>query len=185
MRNFIFFISAALLLISCAKEQGGNFYKVVTDLRGIYKPVEVRSEEPVDINGDGTESTDLLTEYYDLHTSNLELRVNAEERLMLYQLFWQEPVFSKPDGGEVYPAAYSKDFETDYVNVPVTGTYRVDKSFKTITFTPYNAQEATPSLIEIKGNGFVEVSMTRKIMTTQGWKDLKTKALYKRFYNSH
>lgn len=192
MRKIIFFILASLFFSGCSKNHEEEKYnRIVADLKGKYKPYMIRSDLPVDINGDGIKSMDLLSEIEDLNQSEFHLRVNGQS-LLFYQLFWQEPFFvSKSTGDRLDPltVTYTKDLRIDYANQATGGRFEVNDSFSKITFTPDSTllfiTKVTPDIAEIKGDGIVFVSFTRKVFTTDGWQDLKITGRYRRYYNSH
>lgn len=192
MRKIIFFILTALFFSGCSKNHEEEKYnRIVADLKGKYKPFMIRSDLPVDINGDGVKSMDLLSEIENLNRSEFHLRVSGQS-LMFYLLYWQEPFFiSKSTGDRLDPltVTYSKDLRIDYADQPTAGRFEVNDSFSKITFTPDAGPlfmtNVTPDIAEIKGDGIVIVSFTRKIFTTDGWQDLKITGRYRRYYNSH
>lgn len=189
MRKTIFFILTALFFSGCSKDNDDEKYnRIVAELKGKYKPIEIKSDFSVDINGDGNKSTDLMSEIENLNLSEFQLRVSGTSS-MYYDLFWQEPTYkSKSTGNRVDPETYSNDLEIDYANQSTSGVFEVNDSFNTITFIPSVSifkQDIKPDPAQIKSDGIIVVSVMRKLLTTDGWRDLKVTGTYKRYSNSY
>lgn len=189
MKKIIFFILTALFFSGCSKDDDDEKYnRIVAELKGKYKPIEIKSDFSVDINGDGNKSTDLMSEIENLNLSEFQLRVSGTSS-MYYELFWQEPTYkSKSTGNRVDPETYSNDLEIDYANQSISGVFEVNDSFNTITFTPSVSifkQDIKPDPAQIKSDGIIVVAVMRKLLTTDGWRDLKISGTYKRYSNSY
>jgi hypothetical protein len=171
-------IAAASLLLanSCKRsetlEPNKDTKALYERFHGKYKVVSSVSSEPIDLNRDGTLSTNLLTEL-DLQNSPLEIRIRDH---FLFSQFWPE----------AYPLFSVQDTAVNYANQGVTRTFEFDKDIKRLYITPESPLNdpirfPVPLEVLIKTGDNVEVTSEKRVFSATGWKVIIVVTLYERY----
>ena len=179
------YLLVILFLFSACDKEDAYYNKLESSVKGKYKPLQLKSDIPVDVNGDGLASTELLQEIPELKDSNLELRVNAKDAIY-YELFWQTQWFhSKTEGSISNPEREDPDnLLIRYANQATWGTFDTDKSFTKITLYPEGSRDATTIEGKIQDKT-ITITYQRRLFTKAGWKDVNVTGQYLKFSDSY
>lgn len=139
---------------------------------GKYKLVNALASEPIDLNRDGTSSTNLLSEL-DLENSLLEIRISSQ---FVFSQSWPE----------VYLSPGTPDSVIHYANQGVSRYFEFDDALHQLNIKPENpmideVRYPMPEAVLIKPGDYLEVTINKRLYTSQGWKMIKVVTLYKRF----
>ena len=166
----------ALLCVSSCKRSVVDPNKDVEALHerfhGKYKLVNAMASEAVDLNRDGTLSNNLLSEL-DLENSLLEIRISTQ---FIFSQTWPE----------VYLSPGTPDSVIHYANQGVSRYFEFDEALHQLNIKPENptideVRFPMPESVLIKQGDNIEVTINKRLYTSQGWKVIKVVTLYKRF----
>jgi hypothetical protein len=169
-------ILALLFLSSCKRSDitNPNIDKKVLYERfhGKYKAIQSTASEPVDLNFDGTVSTNLLTEL-NLENSELEIRVSTQ---LVFSQTWPE----------VYLTPGTPDSIVNYARQGVSRFFEFDNTIQQLNVkaeTPLidEVRFPMPESVLIKQGDNIEVTINKRLYTSHGWKIIKVVTLYKRY----
>lgn len=181
MKNAVlFFLSTSfffLALNSCKKE---NLTDDTFDrFNGKYEILSAKANYSVDINMDGSKSSELLNEIPNLSNSWLELRIINHANLNLLDQMWPEQML-----------IYSSDTDIpiiDYIFRSTPFAFDFDKDFSNILVDTLNIAEKDknhsilPRSIHILDDEIIVINFTKKLYTSEGWKLLEIESRYKRW----
>jgi hypothetical protein len=169
-------IVLALLCVNSCKRPNIDPNKDVEALHerfhGKYKLVNAVASEAVDLNRDGTSSTNLLSEL-DFENSLLEIRISSQ---FVFSQSWPE----------VYLSPGTPDSVIHYANQGVSRYFEFDDALHQLNIKPENpmideVRYPMPEAVLIKPGDYLEVTINKRLYTSQGWKMIKVVTLYKRF----
>lgn len=180
MKNAVlFFLSTSLLFLglnSCKKE---NLTDDTFDrFNGKYEILSAKANYSVDINMDGSKSSELLNEIPNLSNSWLELRIINHANLNLLDQMWPEQML-----------IYGSDTDRpiiDYIFRSTPFAFDFDKDFSNILVDTLNIAEKDknhsilPCSIRIFDDEIIVINFTKKLYTSEGWKLLEIESRYKR-----
>lgn len=174
-----FFICITIILTGCSrKDAAPDYTKQIHDqLHGKYKAISSTSNDAVDVNLDGTESTDLIVEIPALTEaySNLEIRIPNKDHFLL---------------GESWPVQYLGYGTIPAVNYANQGVDRLftlaansnEMLVKPDTdYIPDPDKFPFPIAVTIEGPDLIKIVTDRKIYTSKGWITTTITTVYKRF----
>ena len=167
-----FFIA---IITSCKHSQGepNEDKKALFErFHGKYKIVNCTSNVPVDLNKDGIPSDNLTTEI-DLQNSELELRISDQYLLMQH---WPE----------VYLSYGIPDSAVNYANQGVVRVFSFDREIQQLIFKPDDPSVdqqrfPMPKAVLIKSNDHIEITVSKRLYNSTGWKMVEVTTLYKRY----
>ena len=159
--------------ISCSSDKPDNTNHYLQEMTGRYRLSEIYTDEPVDIDLNGTYNTDLTQEIcmavWPFEFLTAEITNNYYTRVS-----YNVPVYSLP---EVYPA------EPCFATAS-TGYYLdVSKSDGAVTITerPDNLEQERGTLQTVSyNNDTLHLIMSREFITADGWKPFVLHMVYKK-----
>ena len=187
MKHILYlFICVTAIFTGCSRKDAttDNTKQIHDQLHGKYKAISSISKDAVDINLDGTASTDLLTELPDLTMaySNLEIRIIDKDKFMLSES-WPQQYLSYGAN----PDVYNPSVGVSYANQGVDRFFTLHENNKDIRVKP-DANPAPdpikfpfPSAVTIEGPDVIKIVIVRKFYTLQGSKTTTITTVYKRF----
>ncbi len=196
MRNFSIFIVLICFLVSCNNNQSDTSIRPLLHekFNGKYELISSFSNIPVDLNNDGSESTNLLLENSMLLFSEIEIRIPNEPDLFIkdnefvFSEFWpteNEHRLKNKDVIKVYDTPLNTGDYDIYGNILI-GVFTDD--FRTCTISDYFKikDDGKNTLIEVKSidvleNETIRVTVIRKLYTMNGWVLSEIESLYKRY----
>ncbi|HKG05192.1 MAG TPA: hypothetical protein VKB19_01970 [Pedobacter sp.] len=164
-----------LFLQSCKKNAVGKDDDLKARFEGKYKIIKAVADRSVDLNLDGSASSNLMSEIPNLEKVYLDLRVNKKTGPSIYSQLWPNQFLSTPDpSGAVYVnfanqatgATFSIDLENMKLNV---FRDRPDPSFP------------LPLSVSILPNNRLKIIMEKNIYTPDGWSKVHVEVEYERF----
>ncbi|ALI98579.1 hypothetical protein DC20_05840 [Rufibacter tibetensis] len=154
---------------------------------GKYAPIRSTSSLALDVDRDGNASTDMLAEIGDLSNSWVEVRVystgsNSAPASLTFIHQWPKQ--------ELTPAEPTNDNPLSrlwYATKVVYWSFSFDSSRTRLLLEPQPADQSNPELytpaesVLVKGDGQIEVTLSKRLYTTEGWKTARIVTLYGRF----
>ncbi|HEX6426606.1 MAG TPA: hypothetical protein VF008_02925 [Niastella sp.] len=180
-RIIYFLICSVTILSSCSRDKDAtdNTKQVYERLHGKYKAVSSISSEAVDVNLDGTVSTDVLSEIPDLAECNLEILIVSKDKFLLIQS-WPEQYVGYPE-----PAGYDPSLGVNYARQGVLRTFSLDETNNMLEVHADTYQVAErfvfPSAVTIEGAETIKIVFSKKLYTSAGWKIATITTTYKRY----
>ena len=201
MMRIILFTLVLTLFFGC-EEQRIRKHNSELDERfhGKYEIISSISDVPVDLNMDGTATTDLLSENPLILSAYLEIRINDKKKRIfdnkytkrlidksrkhLFEELWPVESFGyDPDTSSFltvsyinyseWPNIYYFDFDTE--------TYAVTlESASSTTLEPPNTLISMEE-VAVEGEELLKVVNTRKLFTYDGWKVVRIESVYRRY----
>ena len=200
------FISVLVLsqVFSCKSEDKSlppaeNFDALHQQFHGKYKIVSSVSSEPLDVNLDGSSSTNLLKEIEVLQTGTLtdpfsQITIHGPSKVdpkpsFTFMQAWPEQ-FVRMGGGKVWdgiemipfnPAySFGYDMKVHYRE------FRFSEDLKQLTVLPDNSEsplflQSVPKSVTVQQDGRLVVVANRRIYTSQGVKEVTVTTTYERF----
>ena len=181
-RIIYFLICSVTILTSCSrhKDAADNTKQVYERLHGKYEVVSSISTEAVDVNLDGTSSTDMLTEITDLAGTNLEIRIVSKDKFY-FMHFWPEQLF----GYGPEPAGYDPSLTVNFARQGVSRTFSLDEANNRLEIhaDTYQVPErfTFPSAVTIEGADTIKLVFSKRLYTLAGWKTATITTIYKRW----
>ncbi|WKN43769.1 hypothetical protein [Tunicatimonas pelagia] len=190
-RNHITCCALAIILVvvSCRETENASsdttFEQVYQQFHGKYEIIHSTSDQEVDINRDGVESTDLLQEIPNLESARLELRI-VEKSLIgsgsIYLFVQSWPEQHVPDRIAEDPSAL--------IHYPMQGVVRTFILNESKNVLQVEEDEDTATDLEkfplhesvtVNDEGQIQVIVQKRILTTEGWQNLRITTLYTRY----
>jgi hypothetical protein len=173
-------ICSATILSSCSRDKDADNTKQLYErFHGKYKAVSSISTEAVDVNLDGTPTTDILTEIPELANCDLEIRIVSKDNFLFIHS-WPEQFVCCPE-----PAGYDPSLAVNYARQGVTRTFSVDETNNRLDIHADTYQVAErfvfPSAVTIEGPDTIKIVFSKKLYTSAGWKTTTITTIYKRW----
>ena len=154
---------------------------------GKYSLVHATSSEAVDVNLDGKASTDLLDELTDLRQTNIEVRIYGKtpfnpEPSFLFAHQWPKQEFFPEK-----PAGYVPGLQPRYATKVVVRSFAFDPSLTELVLETPASMLADPDLytplqsVTVQTGDRIEVTFTKRLYTSAGWKTVRVTSLYARY----
>lgn len=180
-RIIYFLICSVIILSSCSRNKDADNTKQVYDrLHGKYKAVSSISTEAIDVNLDGTPSTDILSEIPDLAQCYLEIRIVSKDNFLFDHPWPEQFVGHGPE-----PAGYDPSLAVNYARQGVTRTFSLDETNNIIEVHPdtYDvpARFVFPSAVTIEGADTIKIVFSKRLYTSAGWKTTTITTIYRRW----
>jgi hypothetical protein len=187
-KPLLLLLALGLLASACRKPDSGTSTEPNSALfqrfHGKYRPISSVSSEAVDVNRDGRESVDLLSEIEELPSAHLEIRLYSSGYLFVQ--FWPEQFVRGFERlGE--PAQYDPKLSVNYARQGAVYMCRVNAAVTQIDVIPElnpgpNRERYAPPLsVRIRPDDSLEVTNEKKFYTPTGWKTVRIVSIYKRF----
>jgi hypothetical protein len=173
-------ICIPVLLTSCSRKDSlADTTRIIHDqLHGKYKAISSISNDAVDINLDGSASTDILAELPALTKafSNLEILIQTKEKFLLCAYWPQQDL-----GYGVPP-----NVAVNYVNQGTVRLFTLKENNNEILVKPDEApldpeRFPFPSSVTIEGPDLIKIVLDRKLYTSKGWITTTITTVYQRF----
>lgn len=185
MKLYLYLISLIFLVAACDKTtvKPNEDVKVLTErFHGKYKPISSISNEAIDVNLDGTASTNMLDEITDLEENNLEVLIDTKGPFLLVQS-WPEQYFTS----HVEPVSYNPSLVVNYVHQVTARPFSFDEDIRRIEVNPdvppiVDSNHFTfPKAVTVEADNRIQVVSLRRLYTRWGWKKVEITTLYQRF----
>jgi hypothetical protein len=180
-RIIYFLICSVTIISSCSRDKDADNTKQLYErLHGKYKAVSSISTEAIDVNLDGTPSTDILTEIPELAECNLEIRIVSKDNFLFMHSWPEQFVGYGPE-----PAGYDPSLAVNYARQGVTRTFSVDETNNRLEIHADTYQVAErfvfPSAVTMEGVDTIKVVFSKRLYTSAGWKTATITTIYKRW----
>ncbi|MFT2010470.1 hypothetical protein ACMA1I_17480 [Pontibacter sp. 13R65] len=191
MKASLLFILAGLSSLTACQQSSDvapneNVAALHEKFHGTYKPIHSESNLALDINLDGTASTDMLEEISDLPNMLLEVSIFGKNQhnpkpSFLFVHHWPQQSF-----GRVEPTDFDPNIKPLYARKVVVWRFAFDSDFTQLLLEPQPPTLTDPELytpphsVLVKGNGLIEVTLSKRLYTTKGWKTVQIVSLYER-----
>jgi hypothetical protein len=174
-----FAVFTLIVAFAACKKDNSSKDELHERFNGKYKVISSWSDQQVDINLDGKVSSNLEDELSDLSRANLELRILKEEKYNLFSLFWPEQYLSE---------GFSADKPiVNFANQGLGLKFNFSKQTTEILLDSSEVQPADvkrfvlPSVVKVLADDVIEVSFSKSVYTSQGWKNITIIIRYKRW----
>lgn len=195
MKPYLFFLCFLLSLCGCKKQDPQIDYQefdtLKTNFHGEYRLVSSTTNEPVDLNMDGTATTNLLSELPTLINSKINVEViknnyNKAGFDCYYVQTWLEQYLSK----DLIPVEYINHFDPaidiDYLAQTVSASLTIDFQEKTFTLKNDSLLKNTrtltlPEIVRYQGNqraDEITSKVRKKFYTSSGMMSVMVTSLY-------
>ena len=177
--NYNYLVLFVLALSACEKQDVGQENAIGEKFNGKYALLTAIANQPVDMNLDGVESTNLSAEVENLSSATVELRIGKNSHL--FTQFWQEQYITegqRPDRPYVTYARQGIGFSFTFQNNASELILNKDHVKEEDA-----ARFAVPSQVKVLANDVIEVVFDKKVFTSRGWKQISITARYKRYTN--
>lgn len=191
MKNLLPLVACVFILAGCQKENEKN--SQIPFLRekfqGKYRILSSYSSIPVDLNNDGVESTNLLTENsLILFDAKLICRIPTgydSDRVFLLDEMWPTETDRRPEITEVIPI-YGVPTETGAYNPYITlinATFTDDfkSASATILYPGMYGKTLIDIYFEFLEDEIIKTTATRKLYTRTGWVTVEIESVYRRY----
>jgi hypothetical protein len=192
MKKFLPLITCAIILVSCQKENEkiSQIPFLREKFQGNYGIISSYSKIPVDLNNDGVESTNLLTENsLILFDAELLFRIPSgfdDDNVFILDEIWPTENEERPRITKVLPIY---EIRTDGSGVGycplinrIDGTFADD--FQSASFKILYPDKESNTLIDINyeflEDETIKAIATRKLYTSNGWITTEIESVYKR-----
>lgn len=178
--SLLFFLACISLstLYSCEKEESGDNDKLVTRFQGKYKIVRATSDRPVNLNLDGSTSTDLFAEIPNLDKAFLTLRLNTGGEKFIYSQLWPNQFIRETGSGGTSYTVY-----VDFASQATAANFTIDLQENKFNFYRdwIDPDFPLPVSLTVLSNNNLELQMVKKIYTSGEWININVKVEYERF----
>ncbi|MFA8436329.1 MAG: hypothetical protein ACEPOZ_17600 [Marinifilaceae bacterium] len=194
MKRVLFLIVCAVVFVGCDKNEVSESNRpLLKDMfNGKYELISSVSEKAVDLNNDGTSSTNLLDENSMILFSSVEIRIPREDDVFLEENefvfceFWPTENDHRLVDREVFKVYKTRIYSGDYDIYGNILIGRFEDDLKSGTFQQTCADDGKNTLIELKsidviGNETIKVTAIRRLFTMNGWVTTTIESLYKRY----
>ncbi len=179
MKKFLPLIAFAIILLSCKKNEEISQIPFLREkFQGNYEIISSYSKTPVDLNNDGVESSDLLTELPRiLNDAELYFRIPYrydENKVFLIDEVWPtENVQTNGYLNGYYPFLNRFDgtFADDFKSANIKILYPDDDGNTLIEIN-----------IEFLEDETIKAIAKRKLYTSSGWVTTEIESVYRRYY---
>jgi len=192
MKASILFLLAGLVSLAACKESAEvapneDVTALQEQFHGKYKPLHSVSSQALDINQDGKASTDMLEEISELPDMEIEVKIFGKNQYnpkpsSIFVHHWPKQWL-----GRVEPTSYDPSIKLSYDRKVVTWSFAFDSALTQLLLKPEPTYLADPDLysplqtVLVKDSGRIEVTLTKRLYTTAGWKTVQIVTLYERF----
>jgi len=154
---------------------------------GKYKPLHSVSSQALDINQDGKASTDMLEEISELPDMEIEVSIFGKNQYNPKPSFIFVHHWPKQWLGRVEPTSYDPNIKLSYDRTVVAWVFAFDSDLTQLLLEPQpptltdSELYTPPQSVLVKDNGRIEVTLTKRLYTTEGWETVQIITLYERF----
>jgi hypothetical protein len=186
MKKGLLITICTIFLISCNKNKSNvDIEQLKEKFHGKYEVISSISEDAVDLNMDGTTSTDLLYENPEISNSGLELRI-LNDNEQLFEEKWPVETIVIPRGEIFDSTSFHPTYNIYYALYINPSSCRFDDVYKSIQLLDEFQQNSANTLISmesitIEENETIKVITIRKLYTMKGWITTKIETQYKRY----
>ena len=187
----LFLLAGLVSLVACKKSAevapNENVTALQKQFHGKYKPLHSVSSQALDINQDGKASTDMLEEIRELLDMEIEVRIYGKNQYNPKPSFIFIHHWPKQWLGRVEPTSYDPSIKLSYDRKVVAWSFAFDSTLTQLLLEPDPSYLADPDLysplqtVLVKGNNHIEVTLSKRLYSTAGWKTVQIVTLYERF----
>ncbi len=156
---------------------------------GGYKPLSCISSEALDVNLDGKALTDRFEEIKQVKDAEAEIGIYGKSHhngspSFIFSLTWPEQETARPE-----PTGYDPGIRPYYTPKVVYWKFVFNDALtqllvKPIQLTPDLLDPdlySSPDAVTVKDNNRIEVTLTKRLYTADGWKTVQIITLYERY----
>jgi hypothetical protein len=183
-RSISFLAIVVVLLLGCKKEDAKNTQNELYErFHGKYAITRATSDIAVDVNLDGTKSTNLVEEIPDLKHTYLELLIGTKTLPNGYAQFWANQSLDS----EKKPAGYDPSILVMYLNQPTVARFKFNDDLTALSLSqepskdPHPEEFSLPQSVTIGQDNEITVKMKRTLYTRYGWVPVSITVTYARF----
>ncbi|QHT66586.1 hypothetical protein GXP67_07915 [Rhodocytophaga rosea] len=168
-----------------------NVQILYEQFHGKYKIVHSTSSLALDVNLDGKASTDMLEELPDLPNTLIEVRINRRNQYNSQPSFYFVHYWPKQEldlhGFQVEPTNYDPNITAQFSTKVVSWGFAFDPALTHLILEPQSTSLIDPDIftppqkIVIEGNERMEVTLTKRLYTSSGWKIVEIVTVYERY----
>ena len=192
MKITLLFLLAGLITVSACKEPNEvapneDVAALQEKFHGKYKPLYSTSSQALDVNRDGKASTDMLEEISELPDMVVEVRIYDKSQYNAKPSFLFTHHWPKQWFGRVEPINFDPSIKVSYDRKVVSWEFAFDNALTQLLLEPNESYLADPDLytplktVLVKNSGQIEVTLTKRLYTPEGWKTVQIVTLYERF----
>jgi len=192
MKASILFLLAGLVSLAACKESAEvapneDVTALQEQFHGKYKPLHSVSSQALDINQDGKASTDMLEEISELPDMEIEVSIFGKNQYNPKPSFIFVHHWPKQWLGRVEPTSYDPNIKLSYDRTVVAWVFAFDSDLTQLLLEPQpptltdSELYTPPQSVLVKDNGRIEVTLTKRLYTTEGWETVQIITLYERF----
>ena len=192
MKTSVLFLLTGLVSLTACKQSvevtpNRNVAALQEQFHGKYKPLHSTSNQALDINRDGKASTDMLEEISDLSQTWVEVRIYDKSQYNTKPSFSFIHQWPKQELRPAEPTVNNPLTRLSYSTKVVFWSFSLDEALSQLNLEPNASYLAYPELyspletVLVKENGRLQVTLTKRLYTTEGWKTVQIVSLYERF----
>jgi hypothetical protein len=154
---------------------------------GKYKPIRSISSLALDVNQDGAATTDMLKEITELSNTIIEVRIYGKNQYNAQPSFSFVHHWPKQELGLEEPASYDPTLTPFYSTKVVAWDFAFNGAVTELVLQPQSPDLKDPELytppqaVSVQDKDRIQVSLFKRLYTTQGWKTVQIVTLYERF----
>jgi hypothetical protein len=177
---FICFFACFSILIAsgCKKDTMREKEELTVRFEGKYKIIKATADHSVDLNLDGSASSDLFLEIPYLEKAYLALRVNTQTGPFVYSQLWPNQFVSDPAGTNTTVYVH-------FVNQATAANFSVDEDKTKLNVFREESDPSFPLPLSVRvlPNDNLKVLMEKNIYTKGEWSKVTIEVVYERFSN--
>lgn len=192
MKTNLLFLLAGLVSLAACKETAEvapnkNVAALQEQFHGKYRPLYSTSSQALDINRDGKASTDMLEEISDLPKTWIEVRIYDKSQYHAKPSFGFIHQWPKQELRPAEPTNDNPLIQLLYATKVVYWNFSLNEALTELILEPQPFYLTDPDLysplqtVLVKDNSLIEVTLTKRLYTTEGWKTVQIVTLYERF----
>jgi hypothetical protein len=183
-RSINLLVVIVTLMLGCKKEDATESQNELWErFHGKYAITRATSNIAVDVNLDGSKSTNLVEEIPDLKYTHLELRIGTTTGRNGYAHYWANQSLNS----EKKPAGYDPSILVMYLNQPTVASFEFNDDLTALslhqepTKEPRSEDFSLPESVTIGKDNEITVKMKRTLYTRAGWVPVSIVVTYARF----
>ncbi len=175
-------------LVSCKQTAEIAPSEDVTTLQarfhGKYKPISSTSSEALDIDQDGKASTNMLQEIAALQNQPIEVHIYGKSQYNAEPSFSFVHYWPRQEFRPAVPQGYDPTVKVSYYTSVVHWDFAFDQSLTQLQLQPQPPTLTDPEFytppqaVTVKEKDRLEVTLTKRLYTTSGWKTVQIVTLY-------
>jgi hypothetical protein len=183
-RSINLLVVIVTLMLGCKKEDATESQNELWErFHGKYAITRATSNIAVDVNLDGSKSTNLVEEIPDLKYTYLELLIGTKTSPNGYAQYWANQSLNS----EQKPAGYDPSILVMYLNQPTVASFEFNDDLTVLSLHQEPSKEpqpeafSLPESVTIGKDNEITVKMKRTLYTRAGWVPVSIVVTYARF----